>query len=129
MEDRQSQFYENIKQGIVDEVDKVKITTASLLAMVTRLRQVTANPGILTTEKISSIKLLRATELAEDIVNNGDKVVIFSTFKESCYDLQERLKKYNPLLSTGDQKDDVDEKREKFQNDPNTKILIATWQK
>lgn len=129
MNNDQSQFYKNIEKGIIDEVDKVKITTTSLLAMISRLRQATVNPQILTSENISSIKLDRATELVNEIIANGDKVVVFSTFKEPCYQLAERLKEYNPLVSTGDESNDVDEKRELFQNNPMTKILIGTWSK
>ena len=44
--------------------------------------------------------------------------------------LNERLKKYNPIILTGDVKDSyVFEMKEKFQNDENYKLLIATWQK
>ena len=126
MNSDQDVFYKNIEKGVIDQVDKVKITTTSVLALVSRLRQATVDPQILTSENISSIKLDRAYDLATEIVANGDKVVIFSTFKEPCYRLAEKLKAYNPLVSTGDQTNDVDEKRELFQNDSNTKILIAT---
>lgn len=129
MNSDQDVFYKNIEKGVIDQVDKVKITTTSVLALVSRLRQATVDPQILTSENISSIKLDRAYDLATEIVANGDKVVIFSTFKEPCYRLAEKLKAYNPLVSTGDQTNDVDEKRELFQNDSNTKILIATWSK
>lgn len=129
MNNDQNDFYRNIEKGIVDEVDKVKISTTSLLAMVSRLRQATVNPQILTSENISSIKLDRAVELANEIVANGDKVVIFSTFKEPCYELGQRLKEFKPLVSTGDESNDVDEKRELFQNNKDVKILIATWSK
>ena len=42
---------DNIKEGIVDQVDKVKMHTANLLAMVTRLRQATEFPQLLTSDK------------------------------------------------------------------------------
>ena len=38
MNDAQAIFYDNIKQGIIDQVDKVHMSTANLLAMVSRLR-------------------------------------------------------------------------------------------
>ena len=78
MNDKQHSFYDNIKEGIIQQVDKVKMSTASLLAMVTRLRQATACPSILTTENIPSSKIERASDLAKQIIENGDKVVINS---------------------------------------------------
>ena len=130
MDNKQATFYDNIKQGIIDEVDKVTISTTSLLSMVARLRQATAYPGILTSEDIPSIKINRACELTDNIVNNGDKVVIFSTFKDTVYELQRKLSKYNPVIGTGDIKDsEISEAINKFQNDPTCKVFIGTWQK
>ena len=78
MEPQQQQFYENIKKGIVDQVDKVKMSTANLLAMVTRLRQATSCPQVLTTETIPSAKVDRCVDLVEQILTDPDeKVVIF----------------------------------------------------
>ena len=84
METAQSNFYENIKKGIVDQVDKVKMSTANLLAMVIRLRQAAECPNVLTTENIPSAKIERCIDLAKQILSDPDeKVVIFSCFKES----------------------------------------------
>lgn len=41
------------------------------------------------------------------MVSNNEKVVIFSTFKETLNILSEKLKDYNPLLCTGDIKDTI----------------------
>lgn len=130
MDDRQATFYDNIKSGIIDEVDKVHISVASLLSMIARLRQATAYPGILTTENIDSAKISRTVSLTEEIVNNGGKVVIFSTFKDTVYELQKRLSKFKPLIGTGDTKDsEMSANIDKFQSDKNQKIFIGTWQK
>lgn len=127
MESTQQQFYDNIKQGIIDQVDKVHMSTANLLAMVARLRQATACPSVLTTENIKSSKLDRACELAEQIVNNGEKVIIFSVFKESLNILKDRLSEYNPLLCTGDVPDvEISKNIDDFQNDPDKKIILCT---
>ena len=63
----------------------------------------------------------------EEIVSQGDKVVIMSTYKEPVYILQDLLKEYNPLIGTGDQKDDeVSKNIDMFQNDDIHKVFIAT---
>ena len=62
MPDRQRKFYDDVKAGIKDEVDKVKLRPTVLLSMVMRLRQATAYPGILSTENIPSGKLDRCCD-------------------------------------------------------------------
>lgn len=130
MEPDQAQFYENIKQGIKDQVDKVKLNTTSLLALLTRLRQATSSPSILTTEKISCAKIDRAVDLTEQIVANNEKVVIFTSFKEVTENLAGLLKQYNPLVCTGDSSEEfINESKDNFQQDDIHQVFIATWQK
>jgi SNF2 family DNA or RNA helicase len=130
MSDSQESFYENIKNGIIEQVDKVKMSTVNLLAMVTRLRQATACPSILTTENIPSAKMDRAIDLTDQIVSSGDKVVIFSTFKETADRLANALQDYGVVKATGDNSDDeIERAKYAFQNDDNVKVFIGTWQK
>lgn len=130
MENDQATFYNNIKEGIIKDVDLVDIKPAALLSMVTRLRQATSCPAILTSTDIESSKINRACDLAEQMVSNGEKVVIFSAFKKTLDVLNEKLSTYNPLLCTGDIKDDIISANiDQFQTDPNCKIMLATVQK
>lgn len=130
MDDTQAKFYENIMNGILDEVDKVNISTKNLLGMIVRLRQATSAPSVLSSSDIIPTKIERAIDLAEEIVESGEKVVIFSTFKEPLYILKERLKKYKPLIGTGDLDDSVvSDNIDKFQQDPSYKIFLGTTQK
>ena len=130
MSDKQQTFYDNIVAGVVDEVDKVTIRTTNLLALVARLRQATACPSILTTEQIPSVKLDRCHELVEELVASGNKVVVFSTFKQTLYELEQRLAGYSPLLCTGDITDDVISANiDAFQTDPSKTVMLATHQK
>lgn len=130
MSEAQSIFYENVKAGIAQNVDKVKLSTANVLSMVTRLRQATACPSILTSESIPSAKMDRAEDLAEQILASGYKLVIFSTFKQTVYELAERLKEYKLVIATGDQKDsEIEDAKKQFQEDSSTQVFIGTWQK
>lgn len=130
MDTTQQKFYENIMNGILDEVDKVKINATNLLGLITRLRQATSSPSVLSTSNIVPTKLERAVDLVEEIISNGEKVVIFSYFKEPLYILQERLKQYKPLLGTGDLEDkEVSDNIDKFQSDPEYKVFLGTVQK
>lgn len=130
LSDAHYKFYSDVQDGVVKDVDKVNINTASVLSMLTRLRQAIACPSILTTENIESTKINRCVELCDDIVSNGDKVVIFSTFKDTVNVLFDKLRVYNPLLITGDINDEIiSDAIEKFQTDDNYKICVCTWQK
>lgn len=130
MNDTHRKFYEDVQKGVKSEVDKVELTTKSILAMTTRLRQATACPSILTTNNITSSKIERATDLVEQIVSNGDKVVVFSTFRETTEQLYTILNKFNPVIMTGDTKEsDIEKIKSKFQEDLECKVFIGTWQK
>ena len=130
MDQSQQKFYENIMDGIVDEVDKVSINTTNLLGMITRLRQATSSPSVLTSSEIVPTKIERAIDLVEEIISNGEKVVIFSYFKEPLYLLADKLKQYKPLIGTGDLDDKVvSDNIDKFQNDPDYKVFLGTVQK
>lgn len=130
MSDAQSIFYDNVKAGVAQEVNKVKLNAANVLSLVARLRQATACPSILTTESIPSAKMDRAEDLIEQIVGSGYKVVIFSTFKQTVYELAQRLRQYKLVVATGDQSDaEIEAAKQALQEDPDTKIFIGTWQK
>lgn len=130
MQDDQEVFYRNVVDGIRDQVDKVNLNTTNLLSLVTRLRQATACPSILTSENVSSAKIDRAVDLVGEIIENGNKVVVFSTFKETVKVLANRLSKYDPLICTGDVNQSIiDSNINSFQNNDGYRLLIATWQK
>lgn len=127
MEEDHAKFYEAIKAGVKEEADKIELNSANLLALTTRLRQATADPGILTSQDIISTKIERAVELVEQLVDQGEKVVVMSIFKDPVYKLAKLLDKYNPLVNTGDIPDlTVSQNIEKFQTDPEAKIFLAT---
>lgn len=130
MGDTQAAFYDQVKKGIKDQVDKVKLTTANLLAMVIRLRQATSCPSILTSESIDSAKVDRAVDLAKQVISTGEKVVIFTGFILTANRIAELMKDYSPLLCTGETSQvDIDKNHNLFQTDPNYKVFIGTWQK
>lgn len=130
MNDKHQEFYENIKNGVKEEADKVDLKTNSLLALVTRLRQATVCPSILTTQDIKSSKIERCVELINDLIDNNEKVVIFSTFKESLFELKKYLTNINHVCITGDSSDfEMSKGIDKFQNEDSCKLFLGTWQK
>lgn len=127
LDDANRKFYEAIKSGVKEEADKIQLNASNLLALMTRLRQATVCPKILTSSNIRSSKLERAKEVAEDILDSGEKVLIMSNFREPVYELAEMLESYRPLVCTGDQNEDSCSKNiDHFRNDPNFNVLIGT---
>jgi SNF2 family DNA or RNA helicase len=130
MSDAHKKFYEAIKDGVKEEVDKIQLNSSNLLALTTRLRQATACPSILTTQDIMSTKIERCVELVEDLVEQGEKVVVLSQFKEPVTQLAKLLAKYNPSVNTGDTDDSLVSKNvDLFQNDPNSNVFLGTFGK
>ena len=127
MDDEQANFYENIKNGVIEEADKIELKPNAVLSLFGRLRQATACPSILTTQNISSSKIDRACDLVEQICSNNEKVVIFSIYKETLNVLFDKLKQYKPLICTGDISDVIiNENIKKFQEDDEHMIMLAT---
>lgn len=127
MSDAHRKFYDAVKEGVKEEADRIELKSGNLLALTTRLRQATACPAILTTQDILSSKLERCIEIVEDLVSQGEKVVILSTFKEPVYQLAKLLEKYKPLVATGDVDDQIAFSRmDQFQNDPISKVFMGT---
>lgn len=130
MSDQHRKFYEAVVDGVKSEADKIKLNTSNLLALTTRLRQATACPSILTSQPIVSSKVERAVELATDLLEDGEKVVIFSTFKETVYQIAKMLEQYRPLVGTGDFTEaQIKNRIEQFQNDPTSKLFIGSHAK
>jgi SNF2 family DNA or RNA helicase len=129
-DDNQRKFYEAIREGVKEEADKIELKSANLLALTTRLRQATACPGLLTTQKVESIKVTRCLEYIEELVSQGEKVVVLSVFKETLNDLAAKLGQFRFSVNTGDTPDAVVASNvARFQEDPNEQVFIGTWGK
>lgn len=130
MSESQRLFYNNVENGVIEEVDKVKLKPNVIMGMIMRLRQATACPSILTSRSVPSAKIERACDLVEQITSEGNKVVIFSTFKQTVEALQKELIDFNPLIGTGDIDDEeISASVDQFQSNKDNKVFIGTWQK
>ena len=125
--DKQKKVYQDVFKKIKEEIDLI-VTSPNPLARLIRLRQATGYPGILSSTIKESAKLNRLEELVEDIVSNGEKVVIFSNWTMMTDEMQRRLKSYNPVVITGDTPDKERPKIvDRFQTDPSCKVIIGTY--
>lgn len=130
MDEPDRKFYEAIKAGVKEEADKIDLKASNLLALTTRLRQATECPGVLTSTPQDSTKVIRAAELVKELADQGEKVVVFSVFKDSLNQLKTLLSSYHPLFCTGDVADNIiEENIYKFRTDPNELVLLGTHSK
>jgi SWI/SNF-related matrix-associated actin-dependent regulator 1 of chromatin subfamily A len=130
MEEDQQKFYEAIKEGVKEEADKIDLKAGNLLALTTRLRQATSCPSVLTSQSVNSIKVERAFEYIQEITSQGEKVVVFSMFKEPLNQLTSKLSEFRFSLNTGDTPDAIAfQNMTRFQEDPNEQVFLATAQK
>lgn len=123
-----------LKKHLRKECDLAKIHMGDQRALMIREIQASTCPNVLTTLDIPSCKIDRALDLIEEIVDNGNKVVVFSSFKSPIYTLEKRLEKekgIGSIVATGDQSDqEINDSINGFQS-ANSKcnVFLATTQK
>lgn len=120
----QTKIYNEVKKAIMEEVDKIKLTS-NPLAQLIRLRQATGFTGILSTTTMLSAKLDRLEEIVEEAAENGEKCIVFSNWTDVTTPAYKRLKRFNPAIITGETKDRVAE-QDLFMKDPTCKCIIGT---
>jgi len=122
----QKKLYKEVKEQIVDSIDKIRMHPDPLSEML-RLRQVTGAPEILSTTCTQSAKLDRLVEMIEEISSVGEKAIIFSQWSTMTDIIREKLKDYNPAYITGDVKSELRMGEvNKFENDDTCKVIIGT---
>lgn len=130
MTEEDRKFYEAIKAGVKEEADKIQLNAKNSLALVTRLRQATTCPAILTTTPPESTKLLRCCELVTELISQNEKVVILCWLKEAAKQLGEMLSSYKVTVNTSDTSESqLSSNVDHFQNDPEPQVFIGTYGK
>lgn len=119
----QSKIYAEVLEQTLADVDKI-VASVNPLSMLMRLRQCTATTEIVSTTVNESIKFDRMVEIIEDVVSRGEKLIVFSNWTQVLDFAKLRLK-YDYAVVTGEVKD-KQAQLDKFTNDDNCKILLAT---
>lgn len=97
------------------------------LSQLIRLRQATGYTGILSSTIEESAKLDRLEEIVEDIIADGEKVIIFSNWTNITDEVEKRLQKYRPLVITGSTpENERDFCVKQFQGEDDKKVIIGT---
>lgn len=118
----QQNLYEEVKKGVMDNIDKILLRPNPLVEL-TRLRQVTSNPDILTSAKTINCKYERVLDILD---STEDKLIIYSNWSKVIDPLYELIReKYGVAKVTGETKNPM-EQIDKFQNDPGCRVIIGT---
>ena len=127
MTKEQWKLYEEVREYIVDNIDKVKLSPNPLTNLI-RLRQVTGNPLIISSKVSSNPKYDRMLELIDDVVQQGKKCIVFSNWTAVLNPAFELAKQhgYNPALYTGENTKIREQEKERFLNDESCKVFFGT---
>ena len=117
MSKEQRKEYEQIKRGIIKEAEETKVVDPAVATL--RLRQFT-----------DKVKTEAVKEIVDQLADNNEPCIIFSCFKDGLYELQNKLKEYNPLLLTGDITNTEDKQKvvDDFQVNKKSNVIMGTIQ-
>lgn len=135
----QRKLYRAVNSGDFEGIDFEELffeDIPSELAKFARLCQISESAEIVGGKKgkEGSSKLIELENLLEEIVDRGEKAVVFSRSKRNTEALFEHFKQYNPAIMTGDIEtkakkgqsvSDRQENVDKFQNDENCKVIFC----
>ncbi len=125
MGDSQKKLYKDIVNVVMKDIDKIMLSPDPLSQLI-RLRQCTASTEFFSDSISESAKFDRALEIIEDNIEDGKKVVVFSNWVRVIDLFEKRLTKHKTYAKiTGEVKNRMEEVN-KFQNDPNCKLIIGT---
>lgn len=122
---KQRVLYNEVYNDIALNIDNKNLSTNPLVRTI-RLRQVTANAGILSDTVKDSVKYDRCLEIVADLAKENRKCLIFSNWVDVVMPLYEKLSKYNPALIIGETKNTVEQEKYKLNNDPTCFCAIGT---
>lgn len=104
----------NSLRGVGNDFALKKALTMKRFALMGELRQITA---------ISKIK--STSEMIENIIESGEKVVVFSDYHNPLHALYEKFKDCAVILTGDSSEKQRKESVEKFQNDPNVLVFLG----
>lgn len=122
----QRKMYKSMSEDMIVEHGDTHISAGTVLALITRLRQLAISPGLILKESsFDSPKFDTVLDLLEDI---DGKVVIFSMFKSVVKMLESKLCEagYSCISITGDTPANVRPKAEEYFNNGPPKVMLTT---
>lgn len=125
----QRKQYNDTRKGVLQVLNSASglngtFKTDTVLVQLMRMRQIT--DGLFSSLTQNS-KLNRVREMLEEIVESGNKAIIFTNFETTASLYREQLEEYSPAYIVGETSvKDRQKEVERFQNDDSCKIIIGT---
>ena len=95
------------------------------IVMITRVRQCTVAPELITSNKIPSTKFNRLNDILEEARINGQKVLVFCPFTEALELGMEYCKEYQPKLIKGGMGSKIQETIDAHENTDGFSVIFA----
>lgn len=132
MEKTQKALYEELRDKLYIEVknmeDEIIIDSAEgIFKKLLRLTQIASNPYLVDEGyKETPDKFRKLDDLVKEIIDRGEKVIVWTSFIKNIVILKTRYKNYGALQLYGKMKiEDRNKVVEWFQDDPDHRVLIA----
>lgn len=125
MSKEEEKLYNEIVTATKQECDKIKNPT-QILPKLIRMRQVCCHTGLVSTKIVKSSKFERLKDILEEARANGEKVLVFSMFRELIELAVEEFKEFNPLHIWGSMnKLELEEQKHIFQDGEDFNVLFG----
>lgn len=125
MSKEEEKLYNEIVTATKKECDKIKNPT-QILPKLIRMRQVCCHTGLVSTKIVKSSKFERLRDILEEARANGEKVLVFSMFRELIELAVEEFKEFNPLHIWGSMnKLELEEQKHIFQDGEDFNVLFG----
>ena len=130
----QAKLYEEVVKDTIAHRDEI-LSAVNPMVKLLKLRQVIGSPELVDTNlKVDksylakNSKMIRLLDLVDTIVSSNEKVVVFSNWVESLRTIYRFLALYykNICCYTGVNTNDREAQKQKFIDDPESKIMIGT---
>lgn len=120
----QEKVYTEVLTTLQNNIDLI-LLNPNPLAQLTRLRQATGCPELLSSTVKESAKLDKLEELVRQIAEKGEQCLIFSNWTQMCNKIQERLYSYSTRKYTSEIPN-LKAVEQEFKEDKNIVALIGT---
>lgn len=129
---KQKEIYDTAKKELYYEIkdkdgESIIEEIENYLVKLLRLTQIASNPGLIIDDYDETpSKFLKLDELVNETVKNGEKTIIWTSFRKNVRKLRRRYKNFGALMLFGETP--IEERNNvviKFMSNSNNKVLIA----
>lgn len=125
MSNDERRLYNEIVNATKKECDKISNPTL-ILPKLTRMRQVLCHTGLVSTQVVKSTKFEKLRDILEEAQLTGEKVIVFSMFRELIEIALKEFEDMKPLHIWGQMNQiELQEQKDIFQNTPGFQVLFG----